>query len=422
MVRGNDVAGRRAAPGADRSDLTGRPGGTGLTPARGSGLTWLRASGRRRAAETRPAQAHARRLAIAAVIGLLLAAPGGGWAPVVASETDPGGTPAIRSARRTPGPTTAGAMGRAMGTLLRGEPGVYGVAVVTPGGESLYTRNADVPFVAASLYKLFVMATVYEQEAAGSLTLDEVIAVSGTGALTISEAVRASIVYSDNAAALALFGRVGGTLSVNGLAQTLDLDQTWIAVDPLAVPGWQRLPAADSTAVTTARADDFVLTAGSGGLVDVTTPRDVATFFSLLLQGRVVSERASAEMVAVLKQQAVDDRFPVLLPAGAEVAHKTGNLTQVVHDAGIIYTPAGPVVLAALAEAMPDEARAAEVIQRLAAIAYDPFAAFDALGAEGEPSSRLGDLPRSAAPRRSRRVRPGAPRPRRRIGPAPDRR
>ena len=71
-----------------------------------------------------------------------------------------------------------------------------------------------------------------------------------------------------------------------------------------------------------------------------------------------------------MRDQAVDDRFPCLLPLGVEMAHKTGNLDHVVHDVGIIWRPEGPVLLIAMIEDPPDDAEATLVIQRLAAIAY----------------------------------------------------
>ncbi len=102
----------------------------------------------------------------------------------------------------------------------------------------------------------------------------------------------------------------------------------------------------------------------------MTTPQDVAAFFALLLEGGVVDRHRSKQMLRLLAQQTINDRFPALLPAATEVAHKTGNLPGVVHDAGVIFAPAGPVVLVALTEDVPDEARATEILQRLALVVY----------------------------------------------------
>jgi hypothetical protein len=92
-------------------------------------------------------------------------------------------------------------------------------------------------------------------------------------------------------------------------------------------------------------------------------------------------------MLDLLSGQQVNDRFPALLPAGTRLAHKTGNLPGVVHDAGVIWTPAGPRILAALAEGVPDDGHAATVIQRLALLVYG-----------GAPPSAQGRSPSPGAP------------------------
>ncbi len=108
--------------------------------------------------------------------------------------------------------------------------------------------------------------------------------------------------------------------------------------------------------------------ANDEGVYNVTSAADMARLFRLLA-GEVVSAEASSAMLNLLVHQAINDRLPAELPAGAVVAHKTGNLPGLVHDAGVIYTPTGPLVVAALSEGV-DEAEAAEVIARLGALVY----------------------------------------------------
>jgi hypothetical protein len=53
-------------------------------------------------------------------------------------------------------------------------------------------------------------------------------------------------------------------------------------------------------------------------------------------------------MLARLKRQQINDRLPAQLPGDVVIAHKTGNLSGVTHDAGIIYTKTGPRVVVAM--------------------------------------------------------------------------
>ncbi len=251
--------------------------------------------------------------------------------------------------------------------LLADEPGVYGVVVMAADGRVLYSRNRDVPFIAASLFKLVVMASVYELEASGKLTLNE--ALPGWG--TVGDALSAMIVHSDNGSTQALIDHVGGIGVVNETAARLGLDHTRLDVDAAWVQNLAWESGGDSAEDASRQGIDFVAANAATGSIDVTTPADTARFFRLLLQGRVVNQEASKEMLDLLAKQQINDRLPVLLPAGTTVAHKTGNLPSVIHDAGIITTPAGPVIVAALSEAMPAEDRAFQVIQELGLIVYE---------------------------------------------------
>lgn len=104
---------------------------------------------------------------------------------------------------------------------------------------------------------------------------------------------------------------------------------------------------------------------------NVTTPADMVRLFALLLDGAVVSPEASQEMLDLLAQQTITDRLPVRLPPGTRVAHKTGNLPGIVHDAGVIYAPAGPVIVVVLSEDAEDEGAVIELAREVAVIAYD---------------------------------------------------
>jgi hypothetical protein len=74
-------------------------------------------------------------------------------------------------------------------------------------------------------------------------------------------------------------------------------------------------------------------------------------------------------MLARLGRQAIGDRLPAALPANVPVAHKTGNLVGLVHDAGIIFTPSGPRVVVAMTwDAFNDDANA--FIANVGALVY----------------------------------------------------
>ena len=59
-------------------------------------------------------------------------------------------------------------------------------------------------------------------------------------------------------------------------------------------------------------------------------------------------------MVAILKRQKFNDGIPSGLPAGTPVAHKTGSITKIHHDAAIVYGPR-PYVVVVLVRGIEDQ-------------------------------------------------------------------
>ncbi len=197
-----------------------------------------------------------------------------------------------------------------------------------------YAYAEDRIFYAASLYKLAVMVEAYRQAAAGLVSLDETtvtIADADTGpdgwytpagsTLTLREAISRMITLSDNSPASALL-RLLDTHSVNATTAALGLRNTRINAG---------LPEPEQTLP-----------------YNTTSARDMEKLFLGLLGGTVVSPAASGEMLEILKQQRVNDRLPAGLPEGTTIAHKTGNLDGVAHDAGILFTSAGPRIVVLL--------------------------------------------------------------------------
>jgi beta-lactamase class A len=257
-----------------------------------------------------------------------------------------------------------------------------------PDGTVTYSRNATTPFIAASLYKLILMVEIYQQREQGDLdfadkvTLDQeyfplwneapdpYFPLDFIGAeITIEEALFATGAYSSNTSARALI-TLTSPEELDRTAQELGLLDTHLFVDPAELENWPPTASADTLPDETDEALRFIDASAADGPVNITTPSDMCLFFSKLMRGEIVNPHVSQEIFAILEQQKIGDRFPMLLPDGTRLVHKTGNLDQVVHDVGIIYGPKGPIILAAMAEGQADDDVAYQMIQRLASIAY----------------------------------------------------
>lgn len=77
------------------------------------------------------------------------------------------------------------------------------------------------------------------------------------------------------------------------------------------------------------------------GLSNSTTANDLVQIFKAFDMKTAGSESDCEAMISILKDQKFNDLIPKYFPDKIEVAHKTGSITGVHHDAGIIYLPNG---------------------------------------------------------------------------------
>ena len=77
------------------------------------------------------------------------------------------------------------------------------------------------------------------------------------------------------------------------------------------------------------------------GLSNTTTAYDLTLIFEKIAQNKVVDKQSCEEMRKILFNQKFNEIIPEKLPKTVKVAHKTGSITGVQHDSGIIYLPDG---------------------------------------------------------------------------------
>ena len=217
---------------------------------------------------------------------------------------------------------------------VRGFHGVMAVYAKNLDTGEVIAVNADQRFPTASLIKVAVMAETFRQMNAGkfgkdtTVTLrdkdkagDETIPLNmlhdGT-VLTVSDLLKFMIAYSDNTATNLLVGMVG-TANVDALLDSYGLKKTRLYRPTFRDGHADVLPEEEKEY-------------GLGS----TTPREAATLIELIAQGKVVSQKAGDEMVALLATQQDRAMIPRSLPFETEeilVANKTGWDAEKIPDA-----------------------------------------------------------------------------------------
>ena len=87
------------------------------------------------------------------------------------------------------------------------------------------------------------------------------------------------------------------------------------------------------------------------GINNMVTANGLLRILVMLAEGKAFSPALSRRMMDILHGQEFNQGIPALLPKGARVAHKTGEISTIAHDAGVVYLPKRkPYVLVILTE------------------------------------------------------------------------
>jgi beta-lactamase class A len=108
------------------------------------------------------------------------------------------------------------------------------------------------------------------------------------------------------------------------------------------------------------------------GLNNKVTAKGLYILFKKMGDLNLVSQNASKEMLSILMDQKFNDLIPKYLPGNVKVAHKTGSITGVKHDGGIVYLPDGrSYILIILSDNVTVPDRSAETIADVSRMIYE---------------------------------------------------
>jgi beta-lactamase class A len=97
------------------------------------------------------------------------------------------------------------------------------------------------------------------------------------------------------------------------------------------------------------------------GLNNTTTARGLLVLLEAMARGEAVDAQSSRQMIEILERQKFNEGIPAGLPPGTQVAHKTGEITKIHHDAAIVFAPR-PFVLVVLVRGIADTKESAALM------------------------------------------------------------
>lgn len=264
-------------------------------------------------------------------------------------------------------------LGEAIERRLRSEPGTIAVAFVDLGTGGSIFRDADRRYHAASTMKVPVLIQLARDVDARRTRWDDPVAVRNRFA-SIVDGSPFTLDRADDSDST-LYALEGRTVTQRRLAELMIERSSNLAtnllierVGPARVNATAHALGADSIEVRRGVEDGKAF---ERGLNNTTTARDLATLLGAIARNRAASPGSTREILRMLLAQEFNEGIPAGLPPGTRVAHKTGNITALLHDAAIVY-PRGraPYVLVVLTRGYPDQADAARVIADLSRIVY----------------------------------------------------
>lgn len=241
--------------------------------------------------------------------------------------------------------------------FLTNQQGHVGLSFINLNSGEWYGFNDSTAFNPASVIKIPVMIEAFFQRNAGKLSFEDTLPVRGRDKLwgsgrlyfspvgtryTIQDLMERMIQESDNTATLMLMEKLG-VANINYDMRQLGLSHTYI--------GTTNMLEAEG--------------------INTTSPRDMSILLYKLYKHELFDSRSSAEAIAILAGQKVRWGIPRYLPQDVIIANKTGSLSGIRNDSGIVFYEKSPYILSIFTSNMPSNPLAKELVSKVSLTIYN---------------------------------------------------
>jgi beta-lactamase class A len=150
---------------------------------------------------------------------------------------------------------------------------------------------------------------------------------------------------------------VSSNLATNLLIETLGVENIRATVHSLHADGMNVLRGVEDGK------------AFAKGLNNTTTALGLLKLLDAIARGEAVDQESSRQMIEILEHQKFNEGIPAGLAPGTRVAHKTGEITKIHHDAAIVFAPK-PFVLVILVRGLADIKESAALMADITRLLY----------------------------------------------------
>jgi beta-lactamase class A len=247
-----------------------------------------------------------------------------------------------------------------------------GVYFKTLDGSCEWVSRADDSFHAASTMKIPVLIELFHQIKQGKLKLDDHLLIKNEFHSIVDGSLYTLSAADDSEAELYkaegqtrtlrelsnLMIIVSSNFATNLLVEKLGVENIRATVHDLGADGMKVLRGVEDGK------------AFEKGLNNTTTARGLGILLQAIATGKTVDGASSQEMLAILDRQKFNEGIPAGLPAGIRVAHKTGEITKIHHDAAIVFADR-PFVLVILVRGLVEKKDSAALMADISEKFYE---------------------------------------------------
>ena len=239
-------------------------------------------------------------------------------------------------------------------------------------GQELLIREREV-FHAASTMKTPVMVEVYKQQNQGKLSLQDSILIK-TEFSSIVDGSPYQLRPTDDSDST-IYKQVGTKRTLASLVYDMITVSSNLSTNLII----ERVGAPNVTqTMRELGAKDIQIRRGvedgkafQQGLNNTTTAYDLMIIFEAIGQEKAISREVSNAMTGILLEQKFNEVIPAKLPKDVKVAHKTGWVTGVRHDSGLVILPDGrKYVLVLLSKEVKDDKAVTGAMATVSALVY----------------------------------------------------
>ncbi len=222
--------------------------------------------------------------------------------------------------------------------------GTFSLWVGPLGGPPVVAHQAERQHYAASTMKLALVIAAYRRSDQGTLDLGAQVAVHSDFD-SATPGARFAMDRSEDSDD-ETWRRMGTEVTLRWLAHRAIVRSGNLATNLLLEA--VGLPAVDEALSVIGTTDSVVARgiedapARESGLQNLVTAADLALTLRELAAHRIATAESCQQILATLTAQQINDGIPAGLPPGTKVAHKSGWVTGISHDAGIVYPADSP--------------------------------------------------------------------------------